>query len=132
MKQKQLWPVLLMLFASLGVMAAARAEENSTLGTHGDFLRSKISAASPLSEKSKTELVEFTQGQYQNGVSFKDKWNADWIRFFEATANDPVKDIASMKQEIRQFWSDFKEKNKPAMENSRSDASDLRHKMRSL
>ncbi len=118
---------LILLFAALS--ATAYAEEKSA-GTHGDFLRSKITAASPLDENGKTEIVDFVQGQYQSGVSFKDKWNSEWIGFFEATVNDPSKKMDAMKEEIKNYWNRKKHENRQAQEQARKDAIEFRGKMR--
>jgi gas vesicle protein len=130
MRQKKFWVVFLMLLAGFGVLRVSGAEERETLGTHGDFLRSKISAASPLTEEEKTALVNFTQGQYQSGVSFKDKWNSGWGQFFEENANDASKNLESMKAAIREYWEQKRQENKPSLEEARAGARDLRYKMK--
>lgn len=130
MRQKKLWMVFFMLMLGAGLPAVSRAEEGKTFGTHGDFLRSKISAASPLTEEEKTALVEFTQGQYQSGVSFKDKWDSVWGRFFEENANDASKNLESMKAAIREYWEQKRLGNKPLLEEARAQSRDLRNKMK--
>ena len=128
MKQKSFRTITLMFTAIFSLCSAAVA--GKSLGTHGDFLRSKIAASSPLSEEEKTVLVEFAQGQYQNGVSFKDKWNSDWVRFFQETANDPSQSLDTMKEAVRNYWKQKREENKASIQEAHQNSRDLRAKMR--